>query len=275
MSKDFSPEEHKAGLTLTVKPLDDPERPVDAEQFLEAATKWLTSLASFASDVGLQVRWEIAELRKSSAVLEVIPIHIQTGIVADSIAKDWNETVKEIESKGTSSRTVLPKTIRDLEQFASAANHLSITVGGNDASPTQLITVNTQKRLKEAVAALPLQEYSQEGSIRGNLAVLNSWNPDERWFRLRVPLAPDKQLRCVYADEDLIGSLGDTFEKAVDVSGTMHYRNGEIWPHRIDVRSIHKLVPMSLDEFLSSMNPIPLPAGVDSVSAIRSLRDGE
>jgi hypothetical protein len=275
MARNFSTQDHRAGLTLVVKPVDDPDRPVDAEQFLQAATKWLASLASFASDSGLNVRWEIAELKRSSAVLEVIPIDVRTGIIADSVARDWGNAVREIESTGASSRTFLPSTIRDIEQFASAANHLSIVICAGENQVSQPITANTQKRLKEAVAALPSEDYSQEGTIRGNLAVLNSWNPDERWFRLRIPLAPDRQVRCVYADESLIGALGDTFEKAVDVSGTMHYRKGETWPHRIDVHTIQRLTPLSLSEFLAGMLPVPLAPGMDSVSAIRSLRDGE
>lgn len=275
MARNFSTEEHRAGLTLVVKPVDDPEQPVDAEQFLQAASKWLASLTSFASDSGLHVRWEIAELKRSSAVLEVIPVDINTGIIADSVARDWGTVVKEIENTGISSRAILPATIRDIEQFTSAANHLTMIVHAGDDNVPQPITINTQKRIKEAVAALPSDEYSQEGTIRGNLAVLNSWNPDERWFRLRIPLAPEKQVRCLYADEKLIAELGDTFEKVVDVRGTLHYKKGEAWPHRIDVHSIQKQTPLSLDEFFSQMQPIPLPAGTDSVSAIRSLRDGD
>src|SRR5665213_3813870 len=275
MARNFSEEEHRAGLTLVVKPVDDPERPVDAEQFLQAATKWLASLASFAADSGLQVRRELAELQRPSAVLEVIPIDLQTGLIADSVAKDWGTVVTEIESTGGSSRIMSPSAMRDLEQFTSAANHLTMTVSAGNEPQARPITVNTQKRVKEAVAALPSEEYSQEGTIRGNLAVLNSWNPDERWFRLRIPLAPEKQIRCVYANDQMIGELGDTFEKTVNVSGTMHYRKGEVWPHRVDVKTIEKLTPLSLDEFLARMQPIPLPIGMDSVSAIRSLRDGE
>ena len=275
MARNFSKEEHEAGLTLIVKPIDDPERPVDAEQFLQAATKWLTSLASFAFDSGLQVRWEIAELKRSSAVLEVIPIDIKTGVIARSVARDWSNNIREIEFSGASSRAVVPSTIRDLEQFTSVANSMSVVVSTGEDAQTQAITANTQKRVKEAVASIPEDDYAQQGTIRGNLAVLNSWNPDERWFRLRIPLAPDKQVRCVYTREDLIGALGDTFEKAVDVSGVLHYRKGEVWPHRIDVSEIRKLSSMSLTEFLDSMKPVILPPGMDSVSIIRSMRDGE
>jgi hypothetical protein len=262
-------------LTLVVKPVDDPERPVDAEQFLHAATKWLTSLASFATESGLSVRWEIAELKRSSAVLEVVPIDVHTGVIAASVARDWGTVVQEIETTGRTSKPINPSTVKDIEHFTSTANDLTMVVSTGDETVSKTITLLTQKRLKEAVAGLPSDEYSQEGTIKGNLAVLNSWNQDERWFRLRVPLAPEKQIRCVYSDPGLIGALGDTFEKPVNVTGLMHYRTGEIWPHRIDVRSVQRQPALTLDEFLAKMQPVTLPPGADSVSAVRSLRDAE
>jgi hypothetical protein len=275
MARNFNIEEHKAGLTLIVKPVDDPERPVDAEQFLQAATKWLASLTSFASDSGLEIRWEIAELKRSSALLEVIPVDVRTGIIAASVARNWKKVVRQIEETGTPPNEVRPETLRDIERFTSEGNNLAMVVSAGDERETQPITVATQKRMKEAVAALPSQEYSQEGTLRGNLAVLNSWNQDERWFRLRVPLAPDKQIRCVYKDESLIGALGDTFEKLVDVTGLMHYRKTEVWPHMVQVSSIKPVHSSSLDFFLSKMRPFNIPAEMDSVSYIRSIRDGE
>ncbi len=275
MARTFSPKDHEAGLTLVVKPIDDPERPVDAAQFLEAATKWLTSLTSFATDSGFQVRWEIAELKRSSALLEVIPIDVRTGVIADSVSKDWKKVVQQIEATGSSPKEYRSATIRDMEHFTSAANHLMVVIGGGSELVSQPITVTTQKRLKEAIDSLPAEEYKQYGTIRGRLAVLNSWNPDERWFRLKIPLAPEKQVRCVYTHETLISELGDTFEKLVDVSGLLHYRNDETWPTLVEVHTVRKLMQSSLDEFLSQSLPIPMPVGTDSVSFIRSLRDAE
>jgi hypothetical protein len=275
MARNFSAEEHKAGLTLLVKPIDDPERPVDAEQFLQAATKWLTSLSSFASGNGLQIRWEIAELKRSSALLEVIPVDVRTGVIADSLAKNWKRVVRQVEETGLPPQEISAETVRDIEHFAASANGLNLVISSGDEPVIQPITISTQKRFKEAVTSLPSEEYSQPGTLRGKLAVLNSWNPEERWFRLRLPLAPDKQVRCVYADEALISSLGDTFEKLMDVTGILHYRGSEIWPYLVEVQSVRQLQPPSLDSFLAEMLPFPMLAGTDSVSCVRSLRDAE
>lgn len=275
MARNFSTEAHKAGLTLVVKPLDDPEHSVDAEQFLQTATKWLTSLASFALDSGLHVRWEIAELKRSSALLEVIPVDVRTGLIADSVAKQWKKVVRDVETTGLSPKEISSATVRDMEHFTAAANNMTLVVSSGDDPVIQPITVSTQKRFKDAIAALPTEEFKQHGTVRGRLAVLNSWNPTERWFRLRLPLAPDKQVRCVYTDEGLISDLGNTFEKLVDVTGLMHYKDSEIWPSVIEVQSVRKLPELSLEDFLANMMPIPVPAGMDSVSCVRSLRDVE
>ena len=275
MARNFSTEEHKAGLTLIVKPADDPERPVDAERFLQTASKWLASLDSFALDVGLKVRWEIAELKRSSALLEIVPVNIATGLIASSIAENWNDVVREIERTGTPPVSLQPATLRDLEQFVTTTNDLAVTVRVGDEPIVQTISANTQKRLKDAIAALPSEEYTQEGTIRGTLAVLNSWNPRERWFRLKLPLVPDKQVRCAYSDENLIAELGDTFEKTLDVKGILHYRRSEAWPFFVDVASVSKLPDITLEAVEKLIQPIVIPHGLDSVSYIRSVRDAE
>jgi len=275
MARQFTAEEHLAGLTLTVRPINDPEKPVDAEDFLHAATRWLASLSSFAIDSGLDVRWEIAELKRSSAVLEVIPVDSTTGIIATSIASGWKTVVRQIEETGMAPDSLNPSTIREIEQFTSEANKLSMSITAGHDSISQHITVSTQKRMKEAVAALPNEEYVQEGTVRGSLAVLNSWNQDERWFRLRIPIAPEKQVRCSYSDESLISALGDTFERLVDVTGLMHYKKSEVWPYLVHVRSVRKVGSFSLDSFLQNLKPFNLPPGHDSVSYIRSMRDAE
>ncbi len=276
MARSFSPEEHRAGLTLVVKPLDDPDRPVDAEQFLQAATKWLASLTSFASDFGHDVRWEIAELKRSSAVLEVIPVDVQTGLIADAIATKWNKTVRQIEASGAPPDDLSPKTLNDLQHFTSTANDLSVSVlTGQENDWPHTITVETQRSLQKAVAALPAERYTVQGTLRGRLEVLNSWNPRERWFRLRLPLAPDKQVRCVYDSEALITELGDTFERLIDVTGTLHYRTAEAWPFLVEVATIRKLRNKSMEEVEANIRPIPLPDGLSSVESVRRLRDAE
>ena len=110
------------------------------------------------------------------------------------------------------------------------------------------------------------------GTLRGRLAILNSWNPAERSFRLQFPLSPTKPVNCIYRDERLVNELGSGFEGIVEVSGLLHYRRGDLWPHRADVDAITILSHQRLVSLKDLVGLHPLPAGQDSVSYVRSLK---
>jgi len=267
--------ELSASLTLIVKTVDDPEKPVDAQQFLQAATKWLDALVTFATDQGRQVRWEIAGLQRSSAIVEVLPVDVTTGIIASDLAKKWESAVRSIEQDGIPPESLTPKSVRAIGDFVSSISDLSVAIKtGEEPTPHQ-ISATTQKRVMDAIAALPPEEYQLRGTVRGRLAVLNSWNPRERWFRLQLPLAPDKHVKCVYSDEKLIEELGETFEDLLEVTGDLHYHVGDAWPSYIEVdrvRHLPKTPSSSIDQLIGSLK---LPRGIDSVAYVRSLRDAE
>jgi hypothetical protein len=275
MVKKLNQRELNASLTLIVKPPDDPEKPVDAQLFLETATKWLHALATFAVEQGRQVRWEIADLQRSSAVVEVLPVDVVTGVIASDLAENWESAIRSIEQQAAPPASITPKAIRAIGEFVNAVSDLSVAIKtGGEPTPHQISPV-TQKRFLDATAALPPEEYALKGTVRGRLAVLNSWNPKERWFRLQLPLAPDKHVKCVYTDEMLIEELGETFEDLLEVTGTLHYHFDDPWPSHVEVdhvRPLPKQPAMSLDQLIGSLK---LPRGLDSVTYVRSLRDAE
>jgi hypothetical protein len=264
-----------SSLTLIVKPAEDPTELVDADKFIATASKWLSALSTFASDQGLHVRWEIAGLEQSSAIVEVIPVDVTTGLIASDIASKWDSALREVESTGRPPDTVQPTSLRAMAEFVSSTSELSVAIRSGAISEPHPISAATQKRLLDAVSLLPPQEYQITGTVRGRLAVLNSWNPKERWFRLQLPLAPDKYVKCVYGDVRLIEELGQTFEHLLEVTGTLHYELGQPWPFHIDVdrvRQVPQRPSMTIDELIGT---IKLPPGVDSVSFVRGLRDAE
>ena len=75
------PPKDKATPTLSLKiETSDSNRPnVTADEFLSTAAKWLKSLETFAEGQGKHVKWEIVDLRKSSALIQVSPVVIKTG----------------------------------------------------------------------------------------------------------------------------------------------------------------------------------------------------
>lgn len=76
-------------LSLHVEPADDKRRNVDAEEFFALGERWLKSLKAFASDTGQQVRWEIVELKKASAFVQVRPIEARSRKPLPSLVRNW------------------------------------------------------------------------------------------------------------------------------------------------------------------------------------------
>ena len=65
-------------LSLKLESTDKHNPNVDAEEFFSTAEKWLDALITFAKERGEHVKWEIVDLRKSSAFIQVQPVKIKT-----------------------------------------------------------------------------------------------------------------------------------------------------------------------------------------------------
>src|ERR1035437_5441729 len=87
-------------LSLHVEPADDIRRNVDAEQFFTLAERWLKSLKAFASDAGQHVKWEIVELKKASAFVQVRPVEAQTRRPLPSLVRGWDKGLRELQKRG-------------------------------------------------------------------------------------------------------------------------------------------------------------------------------
>src|SRR6266851_4938502 len=88
--------ETQPSLSLKVESGDDKHPHVDAEEFLSTAEKWLRALKTFATEQGKQVKWEIVDLRKSSAFIEVQPVTVKTHKPAATLVKGWEEGIRKI-----------------------------------------------------------------------------------------------------------------------------------------------------------------------------------
>jgi hypothetical protein len=256
----------------------DPKHPhVDADDFLTTAEKWLRSLKAFAAEQGQQVTWEIVDLRQSSALIEVQPVKTKTHKPAVTLVKRWDEGIRKIERTGRPPAGFRPQSLVALKEFVSSLpKNVVVKVGNHSGEPLQL-TALTQRRVDEAARLMPVEpkrEYSTRGSIRGRLAVLDSWKPEERFFSLQLPLAPNQPVKCTYVDKELVARLGDSFEGTVEITGKLHYKPDRPWPSAVDVENIRPLnkVPLGLKDLAGL---IKLPAEIDSVSYVRSVRDAE
>lgn len=266
----------EASLSLKIETTDTNSPNVNAEDFIRTAEKWLNALKVFAVEQGEEVRWEIVDLKKSSAFIQVRPVKVRTKKPATKLVKSWEDGLRKIESTGTPPPRFTPASLDALEKFVfSVPKNAIVSVGNGIGAP---ITALTQHRVEEAAQMLPVEvprERIAHGSIRGRLAVLDSWKPEERSFHLQIPLAPDKHVKCTYRDTDLITPLGTGFEGRVEITGMLHYRAGETWPHTVEVDRL-RVLSRSPDVRLQDLvGLIRLPDGLDSVSYVRSLRDAE
>ena len=267
-------------LSLHVEASDDNRRNVDAEQFFTLAERWLKSLKAFASDAGQHVKWEIVELKKASAFVQVRPVEAQSRKPLPSLVRRWDKGLRELQKGGGPPQGFTPGSLQTLQDFVRAVPMDSkVTLGdGTKNNKPFLVNAETQRRVEEAIAAASSaapREYSVRGKLRGRLAVLNSWNPGDRSFRLQVTLAPGKPVNCTYRDEHLVNELGSGFEGVAEVDGLLHYRREEIWPHRAEVDTIRVLAREKVTSLSDLVGLIQLPNGLDSVSYVRSLRDAE
>jgi len=237
----------------------------------------LQSLKAFAAEQGQQVKWEIVDLRQSSALIEVQPVKTKTHKPAVTLVKRWDEGIRKMERTGRPAAGFRPQSLVALREFVSSLPKNSVVKVGNHSGEPLQLTALTQRRVEEASRLMPVapkREYSTRGSIRGRLAVLDSWKPKERFFSLQLPLAPNQAVKCTYLDPQLVAKLGDSFEGTVEITGKLHYKPDRPWPFAVDVENIRPLnkAPVGLKELAGLLK---LPAEMDSVSYVRSVRDAE
>jgi len=219
------------------------------------------------------------DLRKSSALIRVQPVKIKTGKPLPALAENWEAGLRQIERTGKPSGRFTPESISALRDFVFSVSPATIVSMGNGRLNEQFaVTALLQKRVEQATAQLPhapRREYVSHGTLRGRLAVLDSWRPEERTFSLQLPTAPSLPVKCIYHDAGLVHSLGDSFEGTVEIEGKLRYKPGQAWPYSAEVDHIKRLPTEPSVRLADLVGLIHLPEGQDSVSFVRGLRDAE
>jgi hypothetical protein len=270
---------NQLSLSLKLETSDRKHRNVDADDFFNTAEKWLHALKSFAKEQGEQVKWEIVDLRKSSALVEVQPITLKSGRPAIGLVRNWEQGLRQIEKTGSPPSKFTPESLAALSDFVSSVpQNTVVSIGNGPTSQRYQITPLTQRAIAEALTHFPAElrtDYVAHGSIRGRLAVLDSWKPEERSFRLQLPLAPTKPVKCTYKDKALVTELGEGFEGMVEVIGQLKFKAAHPWPYAAEVENIRVLPRIPRINLKDLVGLLALPNGQDSVSFVRSLRDVE
>src|SRR5438309_2227713 len=104
-------------LSLKIETTGSTNRNVNVDDFLKTAEKWLSALKAFALEQGEVVKWEIVDLKKSSAFIQVQPIKLRTRRPAAKLVKRWDAGLREIETTGRPPAKFTPVSLAALEEF--------------------------------------------------------------------------------------------------------------------------------------------------------------
>jgi len=146
------PSQSTPALSLKIETTDSKTRNVNVDDFLNTAEKWLSALKAFALEQGELVKWEIVDLRKSSAFIQVQPVEVRTRKPAAKLVKTWDDGLRKIEKTGRPPAKFTPVSLAALEEFVfSVPQNTVVSVGNGLAAAALPITALTQHRVEEAV----------------------------------------------------------------------------------------------------------------------------
>jgi hypothetical protein len=151
-----NPSQTILALSLKIETTDPKSRNINVEDFLNTAEKWMSALKAFALEQGELVKWEIVELKKSSAFIQVQPIKVRTHKPAAKLVKTWDDGLRKIEKTGRPPAKFSSISLAALEEFVfSVPENTVVSVGNGHAASAMPITALTQRRVEEAAHQRP------------------------------------------------------------------------------------------------------------------------
>src|ERR1051325_3859259 len=143
-------------LSLKLETTDKNNPNVDADDFFLAAEKWLRGLKIFAKEQGEQGKWDIVDLKTSSALIEVQPVKVKTGRPIPTLVKKWGEGFKKTERTGKPASKFTPESLSALRDFVfSIPVNTVVSIGNGSDSERHRVTPLTQRKIEQALAAVP------------------------------------------------------------------------------------------------------------------------
>ncbi|SOZ37023.1 hypothetical protein [Cupriavidus neocaledonicus] len=134
----------------------------------------------------------------------------------------------------------------------------------------RVATVTPQTRTQ--LQSLLSRTYSTYGHVKGKVERYNS-HGDVKYFYVYSLLG--SRVKCAFPD-DLRELAAQAVEKSVDVSGLLKYREGEYFPHEVQVQAIEILPADNQLSTLSSLSGVAPDATGEktSIEFIRDRRNG-
>ena len=94
--------------------------------------------------------------------------------------------------------------------------------------------VNVTPELKPIIDEMLSVEYTSEGSVTGYLDALNVHSKSLFYI---YPSLSGSRIKCIF-EAEVLGEIKKGIKRYVDVSGVLTYKQNELYPYRIEVRSI-------------------------------------
>jgi hypothetical protein len=101
---------------------------------------------------GQRVAWEIVELKKSSAFVQVRPVEPRSRKPLPGLVRQWDTGIRELERSGRPPKGFKANSLGGLQEFVqSVPSNAAVTVA--NSSKKKLIPINAtmQRRVEEAV----------------------------------------------------------------------------------------------------------------------------
>lgn len=258
-------------LSVSLEGRPDDNGDVRIGDFLEFLSDTLRCLRAVDRKLSgkekLSTDYKITGLHRGSASVELQPIPYER-------AEDYTAKIIEIFTEGVVllERGQAPPSFDRamLEDFKTLAKPLSrrvakieIRSGRRKIPVTKQLEVNIEKIIGE--------DIKSAGSIAGQLDVVNV---HEKNLFYIYPVVGPARIGCQFPDE-LLDEVRAAIKKYITVSGTLRYKQNEVFPYQIDVEKIELHPPEQELPSLASLRGIApdMTGDVDSVEFIRRLRN--
>ncbi len=214
--------------------------------------------------------YRISDLSSGSATVEIEAVsRPEAQNAAKAVVDTFFDGLRQLEEKAQApARFDRPL----LEAFKELAKPLHGRTKGIEVGRGHLRTRIT-KRLEQNVDEIIGEDLISAGSISGHLDLVNVH--DKNAFFVYPVLGPTK-VECLF-DEELLEKIKTGLKRHVVVFGSLHYKQNEVFPYRVDVQDIEVFPHQDeLPDLRSLRGAVPGITGeLDSVTFVRRLRDAE
>jgi hypothetical protein len=216
----------------------------------------------------LSTDYKITGLHSGSATVEVEPVPYRStedysSEIIDRFTDGLTTIIERAEAPPHFDRALLEEFKLLAKPLSRRVSEIEIRAGKKKIRVTKQLEVNIEKIIGE--------DIKSEGTVAGHLDVVNV---HERNLFYIYPVVGPAKIGCQFSN-DLLEEVKAALKQYVTVSGTLRYKQNEVFPYQVDAERIEIHPPDDELPTLASLRGIaPAMTGdLDSVEFIRRLRN--